>query len=162
MEPALPSTLATPLTETEQRAWFGILTLVALGMPQIERTVREHGLVYIEYLLLAELAAAPDGRRMSELAGCVQASPSRLSHRIRKLVELGFVAQRPGPDDRRVTIAVITERGRRVVDEVTPAHLRDLRGLVFDQLRPDQVAALADALAAVGAHLKETARDVEL
>lgn len=151
--------LAPPLSELEQRAWFGVMTLVALGLPQIERTIREHGLVYIEYLLLAELAGAPAGRRMSELAGCVQSSASRLSHRVRKLVELGYVAQRPSPADRRVTIAEITERGRRVVDEITPGHLRDLRRLVFDGLRPEQVAALADAMVAVGQHLKQTVGD---
>lgn len=153
----MPNPRVPPLNETEQRAWFAIMTLVALGLPQIERTLREHGLVHIEYLLLADLAAVPDGRSMSELAGCVQASPSRLSHRIRKLVELGYVEQRPGPTDRRVTIAAITPRGRRVVDELTPAHLRDLRRLVFDQLAPAQVEGLANAMGAVAQHLRETA-----
>jgi DNA-binding MarR family transcriptional regulator len=149
--------LVQPLNDAEQRAWFAVMTLVALGLPQIERTLREHGLVYIEYLLLADLAAVPDGRSMSELAGCVQASPSRLSHRIRKLVELGYVEQRPGATDRRVTIAAITARGRRVVDELTPAHLRDLRRLMFDQLKPAQVEALADAMSTVAKHLSQTA-----
>jgi DNA-binding MarR family transcriptional regulator len=159
MDQARQSTLTPPpLTGTEERAWFGVMTLVAMGLPEIERTIREQGLVYFEYLLLAELAAAPDGHRMSALAGCLRASPSRLSHRIRKLVELGYVTQQPDPSDRRVTIAVITDRGRRVVDELTPAHRRDLRRLVFDPLAPAQVAALADAMTAIAHHLKENAR----
>jgi DNA-binding MarR family transcriptional regulator len=154
-----PHATLAPLTETEQRAWYGVMTLVALGLPQIERTLREHGLVYIEYLLLSDLAAVGAGRRMSELAGCVQASPSRLSHRIRKLVELGYVEQRPDPSDRRVTIAVITARGREVVDEITPVHLRDLRRLVFNSLCPTQVDALADVMESIAKHLKQTAPD---
>jgi DNA-binding MarR family transcriptional regulator len=153
----MPPLVPPPLNDTEQRAWFAVMTLVALGLPQIERTLREHRLVYIEYLLLADLAAVPDGRSMSELAGCLQASPSRLSHRMRKLVELGYVEQRPGASDRRVTIAAITGPGRRVVDEITPAHLRDLRRLVFDQLAPPQVEALADAMGTIAEHLKKTA-----
>jgi DNA-binding MarR family transcriptional regulator len=151
-----PLTLAPALTETEERAWLGVMTLVALGLPEIERTIRERGLVYIEYLLLAHLAGLPDGLRMSELAGCVQASPSRLSHRMRKLVERGYVEQRPDVSDRRVTIAVITTEGRRVVAEMTPAHRCDLRRIVFDRLSPAQVEALADAMAAIGQHLTES------
>jgi DNA-binding MarR family transcriptional regulator len=150
-----PSTVQ-PLTDTEQRAWFGLLAVLALGMPQVERTVREHGLVYIEYLLLAELATAPAGLPLGELAGCVQASQSRLSHRLRKVVKLGYVELHPSSSDGRVSIAQITARGRNVVDEITPATLRDIRQLVFDHLEPSQVDALADALTTVSQHLKNS------
>lgn len=149
------SSIAQPLTDVEQRAWFGLLAVLALGVPQVERTVREHGLVYIEYLLLAELATAQGGMPLSELAGCVQASQSRLSHRLRKVVKLGYVELRRSPSDGRVSIAQITERGRQAVDEITPATLREIRQLIFDHLEPGQVDALADSLATISQHLKE-------
>lgn len=149
-----PSPAVTPtLTEPEERAWLGLLTVVAQALPEVERTTRAHGLVYIEYLLLAELAASPEGRPMNELAHCVQASPSRLSHRIRKLVDHGYVEQRTGQSDARVSIARITQRGRAVVDEIGPAVLRDVRRLVLDPLQPQQVEALADALSAISNRL---------
>lgn len=141
------------LTAVEQRAWFGLLALVTQGLPEVERTTRRHGLVYFEYLLLAELATAPDGHRMSELAHCVQASPSRLSHRMRKLVELGYAEQCRSESDGRVSVARITEHGRQVVDQVGPAIVQDVRRLVFDPLKPDQSTALADALETIAAHL---------
>lgn len=74
---------------------------------------------------------------------------SRLSHRIRKLVERGHVQVMPCGTDGRVSIARITDAGRRVLDELRPAHLHDVRRLLFEHLGPDQVAALADALDAV-------------
>lgn len=160
MDRADPSTSRiAPLNETEERAWFATMALFALGLPQVERTFRDYGLVYIEYLLLRELAAAPQGLRMTELAGCIQASPSRLSHRIRKLADVGYVEQERDTADGRGTIAVITRRGSAVVDELTPAHLADLRQLVFDHLSPAQVEAFADVMTTIALQLKETGRD---
>lgn len=147
------------MSDAEARAWFGLLALVALGLPQVERTTREHGLVYIEFLLLAELASTPGGRRMNELASCVQASPSRLSHRMRKLIDLGYAERHPSPGDGRGSIACITERGRAVVEHTSPAVLRDLRRLVFDPLSPNQVKALADAMTTVTQHLEASTAD---
>lgn len=149
------------LTTEEQRAWFALLTVVTQALPEVERTTRRYGLVYFEYLLLAELATAPDGLRMSDLARCVQASPSRLSHRMRKLVELGYAERCRFESDGRVSVARITERGRLVVDEVGPAVVADVRRLIFDPLGPGEVAALADALEPVAARLGSPSRDHE-
>lgn len=147
------------LTTVEQRAWFGLLALVAQGLPEVERTARRCGLVYFEYLLLAELATASGGHRMSDLAHCVQASPSRLSHRMRKLVELGYAQQCRSESDGRVSVARITERGRQVVDQVGPAIVQDVRRLVFDPLRPEQTTALADALETIAAGIASPVHD---
>ncbi len=141
------------LTEPEERAWRGLMTVVALGLPQIERTFREHGLVHIEYLLLQSLAQTPDGLRLSDLAGCARSSQSRLSHRMRKLIDLGYVAQLPCGTDGRVTIAQITDEGRAMLDTLCPAHLRDVRRVLFDHLDESQLAALAGALEAVAVKL---------
>jgi DNA-binding MarR family transcriptional regulator len=149
------------LTAEEQRAWFGLLAVVAQALPEVERTTRRHGLVYFEYLLLAELATAPDGHRMSDLARCVQASPSRLSHRMRKLAELGYAERSRFESDGRVSVARITERGRRVVDEVSPAIAADVRRLVLDPLQPNQVTALADVLGAIADRLAPPSHDHE-
>lgn len=145
-----------PLNNAEETAWFSTMALVMRGLPLVERTFRPYKLVYVEYLLLTELAATPRGRRMNELAGCVQASPSRLSHRIRKLIDLGYVEQQPDVADGRGAVAVITPHGRRVVDDVTPAHLRDLRQLIFNHLNADQVDSMADTMATIAARLKDS------
>lgn len=142
------------LSETEERAWRGLMMLVAVGLPQVERTFRDHGLVHIEYVLLETLAASSDGLRLSDLAGCAKSSQSRLTHRMRKLIERGYVEQVPSTCDGRVSIARITPHGRRAVAELRPAYLRGLRRLLFDPLDRGQVAALADALGAVADRLE--------
>ncbi|MFI6317889.1 MarR family winged helix-turn-helix transcriptional regulator [Nonomuraea sp. NPDC050556] len=135
----------------EQRAWQGLLALMLVGIPRLERTFKAHGLVHIEYGLLNALCQAP--RRLSELASASNVSISRLSHRMSKLVDRGYVRLRPDECDGRVTFAEITEAGREVVDAIAPDHARALREILFDHLTPEQVAALADSMQAVGEKL---------
>ncbi|NJC81558.1 MarR family winged helix-turn-helix transcriptional regulator [Planosporangium mesophilum] len=141
------------LDETERRAWLSLMTLVIVGLPDIERTFRAHGLVHVEYGLLAALSEQPEGLRLCDLAGSMNVSPSRLSHRMRKLVDRGYVQVRGSADDGRVSIAVLTSAGRRLMEEVAPQHVADVRRLLFDRLDSDQTAALADALSAVAEDL---------
>lgn len=137
------------LTDVEQRAWLSLITVVLVGLPDIERTFRAHGLIHVEYGLLAGLSQRPDGMRLCDLASAMNMSPSRLSHRMRKLVERGYVELRGSEADGRVSIAAITPAGRRLVDEIAPQHVRDVRRLLFDRLDDRQTAALADALGTV-------------
>jgi DNA-binding MarR family transcriptional regulator len=141
------------LNETERRAWLSLMTLVIVGLPDIERTFRTHGLVHVEYGLLAALSEQPEGLRLRDLARAMNVSPSRLSHRMRKLIERGYVQVCGSHQDGRVSIAVITDAGRRLIEEVAPRHVADVRRLIFDHLDEAQTAALADALASVTGRL---------
>ena len=69
------------------------------------------------------------------------------------LVERGEVAICEDPDDRRAKNATLTNAGRRRLEDLAPAHVDDVRRLIFDPLTPEQTEALADALSTVGAHL---------
>jgi DNA-binding MarR family transcriptional regulator len=129
------------------------MTLVIVGLPDIERTFRAHGLVHVEYGLLAALSEQPEGLRLCDLAQAMNVSPSRLSHRMRKLIDRGYVQVRGSDDDGRVSIAVITDAGRRLIEEVAPQHVSDVRRLLFDRLGESQTAALADALSTVAEDL---------
>ncbi|MFI5907039.1 MarR family winged helix-turn-helix transcriptional regulator [Dactylosporangium sp. NPDC051541] len=146
------------LDDTERRAWLSLLAVVLVGFPELERTFRPHGLVHVEYGLLAALsdAGADAGLRLSDLAGQMNMSPSRLSHRMRKLVELGYVDVAPDPCDGRVSIARVTAAGRAFAEQVAPAHVGDVRRLIFDHLDEAQTAAFADALEAVARKLGDS------
>jgi DNA-binding MarR family transcriptional regulator len=137
------------LDDTERRAWMSLLAVVLVGFPELERTFRPHGLVHVEYGLLAALSNADGGLRLSELAGQMNMSPSRLSHRMRKLLELGYVEITADPCDGRASIARVTAAGRRFAEQIAPAHVADVRRLIFDHLDPAQTAALADALGTI-------------
>jgi DNA-binding MarR family transcriptional regulator len=141
------------LDDTERRAWLSLLAVVFVGIPELERTFRPYGLVHVEYGLLAGLSETPDGMRLSDLAASMNMSPSRLSHRLRKLVDLGYVEVAGSECDGRVSIARVTEAGRALVANVAPQHVRDVRRVIFDHLNPSQVGALADALGTVAHEL---------
>jgi DNA-binding MarR family transcriptional regulator len=80
--------------------------------------------------------------RMSGLAARVNASLSRLSHVVSKLERRGFVARTPSPTSRRVTLAELTEEGWQVLVAAAPGHVETVRSLVFEDLGPEDVAAL--------------------
>ncbi len=141
------------LDDTERRAWLSLLAVVFVGIPELERRFRPYGLVHVEYGLLAALSEIADGMRLSDLAATMNMSPSRLSHRLRKLVELGYVELASSECDGRVSIARVTEVGRSFVTKVAPDHVEDVRRIIFDHLSPAQVGALADALGTVAHEL---------
>jgi len=141
--------MAARLSVDEERAWYGMVTLALVVFPEVERACREHGLVHVEYGLLAALGGQPDGVRLSDLAEAMRVSPSRLSHRMRKLTELGYVTHHGCAGDARVRYAVITEAGRKLVDRIAPVHAAAVRRMVFDHLDPERTKALADTLDAV-------------
>lgn len=144
------------LTADQDRALAALLGIVLIGMPQLERAVGGHGLLQIEFGLLQALAIQSDGWRLSDLAQATNMSQSRLSHRMRKLVDRGYVQTRPSPDDGRATIAVLTPSGRRLLGEIRPGYLCQARETLFASLDPEQTRQLADLLMTIAAGVGAT------
>ncbi|MEO1055480.1 MAG: MarR family winged helix-turn-helix transcriptional regulator [Actinomycetota bacterium] len=142
------------LDEQQQRAWRALLVVLNRAMPEIERTLKEHDLLSIQYGMLVALAEAPEStRRLSDLAEDANMSQSRLSHRIRDLVENGDIEVDNDTDDGRVKLARLTPKGRRRLERLAPLHVADVRRLLFDHLDERQTAALAEALGTVAGGL---------
>jgi DNA-binding MarR family transcriptional regulator len=139
------------LTADEQRAWLAWLGATELLMASLDAQLqRDAGFPHAYYAILAQLSHAPDRTlRMSDLAGVVNASPSRLSHAIGKLEDRGWVSRRPCPSDRRVTLATLTDAGFRVLQEQAPGHVQAVRKALFDPLTPEQVGQLEQICRAV-------------
>jgi DNA-binding MarR family transcriptional regulator len=132
------------LDEDERRAWLRLAGVMLKLAPALDSQLqRDAGMTHFEYLCLAMLSEAEDRTlRMSELAGQVNASLSRLSHVVKKLQQRGWVERFPCPDSRRVTMARLTEAGWEVLVTAAPGHVENVRSLVFDGLGLDDVAAL--------------------
>lgn len=142
------------LDEEEAAAWRGLLTVVQRAFPEIERDLRAHDLLSVHYHILVTLSAAPDhSMRLSELADRADLSPSRLTHRIKTLVDGGEVEICQDPADGRAKQATLTADGLRRLEAIAPHHVETVRRVIFDHLSPKQTAALADALAPVAAAL---------
>jgi len=70
-----------------------------------------------DYGVLVNLSEAPDQRlRMCDLAARLHLSPSGLTRRLDGLVKAGYVARQPSEQDRRVTLAVLTDAGRSTLE----------------------------------------------
>ena len=133
------------LDEDELQAWLKLAGVMLKLAPTLDSQLqRDSDLTHFDYLCLAMLSESDDRTlRMSELATQVNASLSRLSHVISKLEKRGWVARRPSPDSRRVTLVTLTDVGWEVLVAAAPGHVETVRELVFDDLSPDDVAALS-------------------
>jgi DNA-binding MarR family transcriptional regulator len=132
------------LTEDEQRAWRGLLRMTSQLNARMNRQLQdEYGISLADYEILVALSEAPGGRcRVFELAETLAWEQSRVSHQLARMQRRGLVAREECATDARGAFAVLTEAGRAAIERAAPAHVETVRQLVFDELGPDQLAAL--------------------
>lgn len=147
------------LDEDEMRAWQSFLAAGALVDRRVDQQLKDAvGLSHPQYEILVRLAAAPDGElRMTELADTVLTSKSGLTYQVTQLEKAGLVARRSCPSDVRGVLAVLTEAGRRKLEQAAPGHVALVRELLIDVLTPGQLAVIADALGEVSRRLSGAA-----
>lgn len=81
-----------------------------------------HGIGLNDLQLLQALDAAPEHRlRRTDLAQELGVTASGVTWMLRPLIKRRLVADQPSPDDGRVTFAVLTEAGRRLVQDAVPS-----------------------------------------
>ncbi len=135
----------------EMRAWRGLVEVFSDVRASLESDLLvAHGFTEGDYGVLVQLSETPGGRmRMCDLAGRMHLSPSGLTRRLDGLVKLGYVTREPAADDRRVTLAVLTDDGLAALERAAPLHVDGVRRNLLDHLSRDQVRDLAVALEAV-------------
>ena len=134
------------LAPDELETWLSYVAASTLLEAALDRQLqRESGMPHAYYQILAMLSEVP-GRtlRMSDLAAITQSSQSRLSHAVGRLERNGWVERTPCPDDRRSTLARLTDDGFTALAAAAPGHVRTVRGHLFDRLTCEQVGQLRD------------------
>ena len=134
------------LDAEEQKAWRAWLYSAQLLMDRLDRELtHETGISHAYYEILVALSETPGRKlRMSELADRCLSSRSRLSHAVSRLEERGWVGRELCPDDGRGQLAVLTDNGFAALEAAAPIHVESVRTHLFDQLSPEQVAAMRD------------------
>src|SRR6266542_3437246 len=119
----------TRLTETELRAWQGLLHAHHEVIRTLDAELREeHGLSFSDYDVLLRLARGPGGSlRMTELAERVMLSPSGLTRAVDRLVLSGLVRRERIAGDARVMLGRLTDSGRLALRRAARTHLRGIR-----------------------------------
>jgi len=143
------------LDEDEQRAWRAFIEATGLLMDQLDRELqRDAGMPHAYYEILVRLSEQPDrSLRMSELASRSQSSRSRVSHAVSRLEEAGWVRRATLSDDRRASLAVLTDKGFAALAAAAPGHVEGVRQHLLDRLTQAQVNQLRRISEAVRAPL---------
>ncbi|MFE9693591.1 MarR family winged helix-turn-helix transcriptional regulator [Micromonospora sp. NPDC005806] len=139
------------LTDEEQQVWRRLMHLVTVLPAALDGQLqRDAELTHFEYLVLAMLSETPGrSRRMSDLAGLVNGSQSRLSHLVGRLERRGLVHRERSTEDGRGSVAMLTDAGWAAVAAAAPGHVAQVRSLVLDPLTPEQIRQLGKSLAAM-------------
>lgn len=109
----------------------GILRSYQLLKEQVDVVMRRHGLTFGRYEVLAWLATEPEPTlTLSWISRTLRMPPATLTSVIDHLENHGLIRRVPHPSDARTTMAVATDEGRRLADEVT----RQLNDEVYRQI----------------------------
>ncbi|WP_447949616.1 MarR family winged helix-turn-helix transcriptional regulator [Microbacterium aurum] len=136
--------LEARLTEQESAAWIPLISTVTWLPAALDTQLeRDSGLGHGEFVVLKVLYLQEDHQmHLSKLARIANSRLSRLSKVVDRLAKQGWVERHRDPNDRRSTIAALTESGERKYETSSPGHVSRLRELVFDQLDEDEVRQL--------------------
>src|SRR4051795_4941711 len=139
------------LDDEEMRAWRGLVEAYAELHAALEADLLAgFGIDGGDYGVLVNLSEAPDQRlRMCDLAARLHLSPSGLTRRLDGLVKAGYVSRQPSDQDRRVTLAVLTDEGRAMLEAAAPVHVAGVRRHFVDHLTRTQLRQLGAAFEAL-------------
>ncbi len=137
------------LDDEEMAFWRDFVTVNLRVLDDISADLRaESDLTMDDYEVLVHLSEAPERRiRMSELSELVVQSRSRLTQRIDRMVQRGWVRRERCPEDGRGQYAVLTDAGLEVLADAAPGHVASVRRHLLDRLDRDQLRAAAAVLA---------------
>ena len=132
------------LTLDQQQAWRAHLHATQRLFAALDRQLqRDAGFPRSEYEILVRLSEAPDWRlRMSELAGAMYFSLSRLSHAVARLERAGNVRREVVEGAGRRVEAVLTEQGHATLVAAAPGHVAAVRKHLVERLSPTQLDQL--------------------
>jgi DNA-binding MarR family transcriptional regulator len=142
------------LNAAQMRAWRTYVEVSARLALALESDLASTGLSQGDYQVLVFLSEAPDQQmRMCDLASVLQLSPSGLTRRLDGLVSDGLVSRQASDSDRRVMLAVLTDRGRTALERAAPLHVESVQRRIFDRLDHTQVTVLAQIFSEIGSGL---------
>ncbi len=139
------------LTELEAQAWGALMRAHAGLVRDLDADLRAaHGLALGDFKILTLLnreSCRPV--RMAALAGSTLLTPSGLSRAIERLEARQLVRRDRCPEDRRGTLAQLTESGAALLDTAGLTHSGTIRKRFIQRLTLGQLQALAGALLSV-------------
>lgn len=138
--------------------WQAFLRAKAAIHRAIHHNLREHGLSGSQFALLQVLAdMGPEGAKLNEISQRLNVTCGNVTGLVDRLEEAGLIARVAHPEDRRITLAVLSPAGRILLDELYPGHVARVRKLMSALTREERgtLAALLDRITAKAEEMKE-------
>jgi DNA-binding MarR family transcriptional regulator len=131
------------------RAWRSFIRAKAEVSRAVYRALRERGLTGAQLAILRVLAdAGSKGVKLNEISQQLCVTSGNVTGLIDRLAEAGHLERIPHPEDRRITLAVLTPAGRDLFEQVYPLHVVRIRK-VMSALTAEEQVLLADLVARV-------------
>jgi DNA-binding MarR family transcriptional regulator len=107
----------------ELRLWLRLLTCTTLIEGEIrKRLADEFGTTLPRFDLFAQLERAPAGMTLGDLSRRMMVTNGNVTGLVERLVESGHVERSSLPNDRRVQIVKLTQKGRVSFSRMAQAH----------------------------------------
>lgn len=117
----------------ELRLWLRMLSTTRLISQEIRRRLRsEFSATLPQFDLLAQLYREPEGLRLGELSKRTMVTNGNVTGLVERLEADGLVKRETPHGDRRVTVARLTEDGRKHFSAMAGAHEGWLKELMGD------------------------------
>jgi DNA-binding MarR family transcriptional regulator len=117
----------------ELRVWLRLLSATKLISQEIRRRLRtEFGATLPQFDLLAQLDREPEGLRLGEISKRTMVTNGNITGLVERLEADGLVVRETPGEDRRVTVARLTEAGQRAFSKMAAAHESWVRELMAD------------------------------
>ncbi|MBX8688529.1 MarR family winged helix-turn-helix transcriptional regulator [Mycolicibacterium porcinum] len=144
------------LSEAEQQMWRRYLDASRLLHQTMDRQlVRDSAITLADFEVLVMLSEAPDRRlRMSELASGACTTRGGATRTVQRLVAAGWVRRVKCEDDKRGSMAELTEGGAKKLAQVAPGHVSAVRENFIDLLSPRDVDRLTYLYGEMRDHLR--------
>ncbi len=128
-----------------------------------EELSRTHGISLTEYEILVRLSEREGCRmRMAQLADSLAHSRSRVTHTVGRLEKSDLVERIKSPEDGRGVVCAMTERGRLLLDNVAPTHVKGVRAHLVDLVPEEDLAAVGRVMNLVADHLIAAHPEMEI
>jgi DNA-binding MarR family transcriptional regulator len=128
--------------------WARLLRAHASATRELSSQLQaEHGLTINDYECLLLLSHAEDGAmRRIDLAGDLMLTPSGVTRLLDGLQEAGYVCNHSCSTDARVKYAVVTDVGRRKLEDASESHLAGVAQLFGERFSDEELVTLGELL----------------
>jgi MarR family transcriptional regulator, 2-MHQ and catechol-resistance regulon repressor len=147
--------ISTEQLEQEERSLklFVVLLRAAQSIAKrVEEDIKRYDLNLTEFAVL-ELLYHKGDQPIQKIGGKVLLASSSITYVVDRLEKKKLLKRKPCPKDRRVTHAVITEVGKKLMSEIFPKHREAIHELFVD-LNDDEKEVMIQQLKRLGFHAK--------